>query len=116
MPKGFVFHIKAFSLFCAQSVPLNALPRVVKDLPQMAPLFQPAGTAPPAFAGGAAGAGSGGRVSATRMGPVALQATWDRFNLACMEASQVSLSSRKPDYRLSLIFRNVAHFLWARLL
>ena len=75
VPSGFVFHIKAFGLFCSQSVPLNALPRAVREMPSMSAI----GT----------GAGAGGRrVSAKSMGSDALDATWQRFNEVCLEVQQ----------------------------
>jgi len=75
VPSGFVFHIKAFGLFCSQSVPLNALPRAVREMPSMSAI----GT----------GAGAGGRrVSGKSMGSDALDATWQRFNEVCLEVQQ----------------------------
>jgi hypothetical protein len=77
VPSGFVFHIKAFGLFCSQSVPLNALPRAVREMPSMSAI------------GTGAGAGAGGRrVSGKSMGSDALDATWQRFNEVCLEVQQ----------------------------
>ena len=36
VPDGFVFHVKLFGLFCGVGVPLNALPRTVREMPCMA--------------------------------------------------------------------------------
>ena len=80
VPPGFLFHIKAFSLFCAQNVPLNTLPREVRHLPSMYALVS----------GGAAAhqGGGGARVSARRLPADALNATWSRFNAACLQAQR----------------------------
>jgi len=103
VPAGFVFHIKAFSLFCAQSVPQNALPRTVREMPEMAALLQPS----------AAGArlSAAARLSATQMGDAAVQATWDCFNSACMQASQVACPPHNslPPLLVSHILTKQAH-------
>jgi uncharacterized protein YecE (DUF72 family) len=31
VPQGFMFHFKAFGLFCAQACPANAIPHAVRD-------------------------------------------------------------------------------------
>ena len=36
VPDGFVFHVKLFGVFCGVGVPLNALPRTVREMPCMA--------------------------------------------------------------------------------
>jgi len=77
VPSGFVFHFKAYGLFCGQSVPLNALPRAVRELPSMSTV------------GAGKGAGTGGvRVSGKSISSEGLAACWQRFNLVCLEVQQ----------------------------
>jgi hypothetical protein len=63
VPVGFLIHVKAFSMFCSQSVPPASLPRAVRELPCMLP--RP--TDPPSD-----------RISAAQLPPEALDATWAR--------------------------------------
>ena len=36
-PPGFTFHVKAFGIFCHTNVPVNSLPRAIRELPCMQP-------------------------------------------------------------------------------
>ena len=67
VPDGFVFHVKLFGLFCGVGVPLNALPRTVREMPCMAAIVA---------------RGNAARVGVDDLPGAAVDALWARFHEA----------------------------------
>ena len=67
VPDGFVFHVKLFGLFCGVGVPLNALPRTVREMPCMAAIVT---------------RGNAARVGVDDLPGAAVDALWARFHEA----------------------------------
>ena len=67
VPDGFVFHVKLFGLFCGVGVPLNALPRTVREMPCMAAVVA---------------RGNAARVGVDDLPGAAVDALWARFHEA----------------------------------
>ena len=76
VPDGFVFHVKLFGLFCGVGVPLNALPRTVREMPCMAAIVA---------------RGNAARVGVDDLPGAAVDALWARFH----EALQPLRDARK---------------------
>ena len=67
VPDGFVFHVKLFGVFCGVGVPLNALPRTVREMPCMAAIVA---------------RGNAVRVGVDDLPGAAVDMVWSRFHEA----------------------------------
>jgi len=72
VPLGFLIHMKAFSIFTAQSVPLTSIPRVVRESSSFIEFNKTR-------------ASSSQKTTASELPPDCLQGIWNRFNEVCLE-------------------------------